>query len=132
MSMNYTVEALEDAPMLALLCPIEGLPWERRGGVWDLFEVCGGDIADERVERYTDDMRVHWLPLCPMMDDEVAEKLAKDDLDAAVYALHDGYYLIKLPDTPKSKAYRFYVVSQIGDWSTPKPRLPKSSSCPIN
>ncbi len=131
MPMNYTAKGLADAPMLALFCPIEGLPLEKRGRLWDLFEI-DGTIADEQVEKYTDDMRVQWLPLCPQMDDEAAEKLDKGDVDAAVYALHDGYYLIKLPDKPKSPYYRFYVVTQIGDWSTPKPKLPQGErSCPV-
>lgn len=120
MPMNYTHKALDAAPMLSLFCPIAGLPMERRGGIWDLFEI-DGEIADAQVERYTDDMKVHWLTVCPQIDDSVPVG-AMDDIHAAVFALHDGFYLIKLPDKPKSKYFRFYVVDRIGTWKTPLPR----------
>jgi hypothetical protein len=120
MPMKYKAEDLDAAPMLSIFGPLEALPWEKRGGFWDLFEI-SGDVADAGVGHYTDDMKVWWLPVCPQMDDSVPVG-AMNDTDAAVFALHDGFYLIKLPDKQKSKHFRFYVVDRIGTWKTPLPR----------
>jgi hypothetical protein len=128
MSYRYKSEDLANAPMFAVFGPIKARlkPGEKRGVSWDLFEV-EGTVASSAVEAITKRMSVKFLDLCPMIFNELPKE-AGGGLDAAVWALESGFWLIKLPDKPKSPYYRFYVVTRIGTWKTPFPGVTRGGS----
>lgn len=110
MKQLFTKKDIERAPMFTVFPGRAVRPKYKRGVRWDIFSTTGP--ADD-VQSILIDLNVDVTSDEPQRDDTVAPKTF-DDLDAAVQALMDGLWLCKVPDSPRSKYYRMYVVA--GTW----------------